>query len=161
VPGHAAVPPDGGRGATPAQGLAALRHGTRRLPPEAHDGGGAGRRLCLVLRAAVLAPLDLAETAGGLACCGALPGDVVPIQAFEPALASAHPPSADGAGLAPARRVDAPTAPALPPEAGVPCVLQNPGEGPVNDLRGGLNGSRYGERVMRQGAGATNRPRLN
>ena len=116
--GHAAVPPDGVRGAAAAQGLAALRHGARRLPPPAHDAGGAGGGLRLVLRAALLARLDLAAAAGRLAGRAALPGDVVPLQAIEPALAPADPPPADRAGLASAGRVDAAAAPAVPSPAG-------------------------------------------
>ena len=102
-----------------AQGLAALRHVARGLPPPAHDARGARGGLRLVLRAAVLARLDLATTAGRLAGRAALPGDVVPLQAVEPALAPVDPAPADRAGLASAGRVDAPAAPAVPATAGV------------------------------------------
>ncbi len=134
LPGHAAVPADGERGAVAAQGLVALRHGARRLPPPAHDAGGTGRGVCLVLPAAVLARVDLAKAPGGLAVGGAVPGDVVPLQAVEPALAPADPPPADGAGLASAGGVDAAPAPAVPSSAGVsPARL-----GRVETRRGGL-----------------------
>ncbi len=67
LPGHAAVPPDGGRGPPPAPGLGPLRHRPRRLPPAAHDARGARRRLRVVLRAPLLARVDLAAAARGLA----------------------------------------------------------------------------------------------
>ena len=99
--GHAAVPPDGIGGPALAQGLAALRHVARGLPPPAHVARGARGGLRLVLRTAFLALLDLASTAGRLACRPALPGDVVPLQAVEPALAPPDPAPADRAGVAP------------------------------------------------------------
>ena len=128
LPGHAAVPADGVRGAAPAQGLVAVRHGARRLPPPAHDAGGAIRGLRLVLRAAVLARLDLAAATRRLACGAAVPGDVVPLQAVEPALAPADPAPADRSRVASAGRVDAAAAPAIPAATGGP---DRPGECPM------------------------------
>ena len=72
-------------------------------------------RLRLVLSPSLLASLDLAATAARLAGGRALPGDVVPLQAFELPLASADPPPADSAALAPAGRRDAAAAPAVSP----------------------------------------------
>src|SRR5262249_23419347 len=118
VPGHADVPPDGCRGPAAPQGLAALRHGPRRLPPPPPVARGARTGLRLVLRDALLAPIDLATQAGRRARRAGLPGDVVPLQAIEPILAPADPAPADGAGVAPAGRVDAPAAPEVPPRAG-------------------------------------------
>ncbi len=74
----------------------------------------------------LLARLDLAATAGRLARRAALPGDVVSLQAVESALASADPASADGTGLAPAGRVDAAAAPAVPATAGVRGPVSRP-----------------------------------
>src|SRR5262249_54014517 len=98
VPGDAAVPADGGGGPAGAQGLVAVRHGPRRLPAAAHDAGGTGRGVRLVLPPAVLARFDLASAAGRLAGGAAVPGDVVPVQAVEPVLALPDPAPADGAG---------------------------------------------------------------
>ena len=53
-----------------------------------------------MLRAAILAPIDLAAAAGRLACGGSVSGDVVPLQAIEPAVALPDPARADGAGVA-------------------------------------------------------------
>ena len=68
----------------------------RHMSPEAARGG-----LRLVLRSALLARLDLATTAGRLACRATLPGDVLPVQAIEPDVALADPAPSDGSGLAP------------------------------------------------------------
>src|SRR5690606_2577539 len=72
-----------------ASGLAAIRHGARRVRAEADDRRGAlcGRRV--VLPAALLAPLDLAQASEGLAGRARLPCDVVSVQAIEPDLALA------------------------------------------------------------------------
>ena len=117
--GHAAIPPDGFGGAAFAQGLAALRHVARGLPAPAHVARGARGGLRLVLRPALLALLDLASTAGRLACRSAVPGDVVPLQAVEPALAPPHSPPADGARVASAGRVHAPSSPPVPASVGL------------------------------------------
>ena len=58
----------------------------RHMTPEELEQGYA-----LVLPAAVLARLDLAAAAGRLAGGAAVPGDVVPLQAVEPVVASADP----------------------------------------------------------------------
>ncbi len=118
VPGHAAVRANAGRRPDPASRLDPLRHGARRLPAAADDRRRAGRGLRLVLRAVVLARLDLAPPAPGPAGDPPLPGDVVSLQAVEPLLALAHPPSVDRGGLAAAGRMDAAPASALSPALG-------------------------------------------
>src|SRR5258707_5281274 len=79
----AAVPADGGGGPPAASRLVALRHGARSVSSEAHDAGRAGARLFVDLRAAVLAPVDLAAAAGGLAGGANVSGNVVFIQTVE------------------------------------------------------------------------------
>src|SRR5689334_15303249 len=92
IPRHAVVRADGGGGAIAASRLVALRHGPCRLSAEADDGRGTGGGIRLVLPPAVLACLDLAAAAARLAGRRSLPGDVVPLQAVELALVSAHSP---------------------------------------------------------------------
>ena len=53
-----------------------------------------------MLPAALLPRLDLAAAAGRLACRAPVPGDVLPVQAVESALAPADPASAHGDGVA-------------------------------------------------------------
>ena len=60
----AAVPADGGPGPAAAPRLGAVRHGPRRLPAQAHDRAAAGRRLRLVLPAAVRPRQHLASPPG-------------------------------------------------------------------------------------------------
>ena len=51
----------------------------------------------------------------------ALPGDVVPLQEVQPALAPADPPPADRAGLASAGGMDSKETPAIPSSTGTAC----------------------------------------
>src|SRR5262249_21511799 len=118
LPGHSPFPADGGGGAHPAPQLDPVRHGTRRLPPQTHDAAAARGRLLLVLPEAVLARLDLATAAQRPSGRPALPGDVIPVQALEPAVVFPDPPPLDGVGLAWAGRNDAPTSPQVPTPAG-------------------------------------------
>ncbi len=116
--GHAAVPPDGGGGAPAAPQLGSLRHGARGVPPTAHVVRGTGAGVRVDLPAAVLARVDLAAAARGLARGSAVPGDVVPVQAIEPLLALADPASPGARGVAAACGSDAAPAPAIPAGAG-------------------------------------------
>src|SRR5258708_7448977 len=103
----AAVPPDGSGGPSAASRLDALRHGARRVSSEAHDPGRAGARLCVDLRAAVLAPVDLAAAAAGLAGGANVPGNVVFIQAVELVLALVDQAPLGARGVAAVGGVDA------------------------------------------------------
>src|SRR5688572_1955510 len=114
VPRDAAVPADGGGGAAAAPGLVAVRHGTRGLPPEAHDVRATGGRVRVVLPPAVFAPLDLAPAPRRPPGRPRVPGDVVPVQARQLALARPHPAPAGVEGVAPARGTHAPAPPAVP-----------------------------------------------
>jgi hypothetical protein len=80
----------------------------RRLSTTAYVSRAVGGGLCLVLPAAVLAPIDLAPSPGGSACRSALPGDVLSVQAFESSVALADSAPSHRHGLASSRRVDAP-----------------------------------------------------
>src|SRR3974390_905054 len=70
--------------------LDSLRYRPRRVPSQAHVGGGTRGGLRVDLQPAFLPRLDLAAPAGGLAGGLALFGDVVSVQALQPDLASAH-----------------------------------------------------------------------
>ena len=63
--GHAAVPSIRARRAHPAPGLGQVRHRARRVSAKAHESRGARSRLCVVLRQALLAWLDLAAATHG------------------------------------------------------------------------------------------------
>ena len=88
------------------------------FPPEAHDARGTGARLRLDLPAPLLACLDLAAAAGGLARRAAVSGDVVPLQALQPLLAPADQARSGARGLAAAGGDDAPAARAIPEKTG-------------------------------------------
>src|SRR5262249_8242665 len=117
VPGDAALPADGGRGALAPQELEPLRHGARRLPAAPHVTGGARRRLRLALRAALFACVDLETPPGGSARRARVPGDVVPLQALEQVLAFSHPTRAHVYRVASARRAVTPPPPRVPRRA--------------------------------------------
>ena len=116
--GNAIVPAVGVAGAALAQGLAALRHGTRRFSTQAHGTQGVGGGIFLVLPSSVFAPFDLASQACRLAGCAPLPGDVVSLQTVKPALASHDQAPAHGPDLASLGRVDAMAAFAVSPAVG-------------------------------------------
>src|SRR6476620_11292255 len=118
VPGHAAVPANAVRRPTAAHRLVALRHRPRRLSTETDDGAATGGRVRVVLPKAILAHVDLAAAAGRLAGGAGVPGDGLPLQAVELAVAPAHPEADDGGGVAASGRVDAAAAPTVPPATG-------------------------------------------
>src|SRR6266850_2295769 len=118
LPGYAPVRANGSRQQTVAQGLVSVRHGTRRLSPQAHDPRTIGRGICVVLSAALFAWLNLVSPASRFAGCAALLGDVLPLQALESSLALAYSPGANGDGLAAARRMDPPSPCAISPTIG-------------------------------------------
>src|SRR5258708_17996044 len=109
----AAVPAYGSGGPPAASRLVALRHGARSVSSEAHDTGRAGARLFVDLRAAVLASVDLAAAAGGLAGGSDVSGNVVFIQAVELVLALVDQAPPGACGVAAAGGVDAPAASAV------------------------------------------------
>src|SRR5258705_5911923 len=86
--GHTIVRADGARRATAAQELGVVRHRARRVPAEADDPSAIGRWLRMVLPTVILTSIDLAAASARLAKCAAIPGNVVPLPAIQPGLAS-------------------------------------------------------------------------
>src|SRR5439155_22154384 len=107
-----------GGGPRPGPRLDAVGHGARGLPPQADDGGAVGRGVCVVLPAPVLAHLDLASSADEHAGGVAVLGDVVLVQALEPAVAPADSAALDGAGVARVSGADAAAAFEVSPAVG-------------------------------------------
>src|SRR5262245_15251622 len=110
---HSPFCTDGARRTTSAQDLVEIRHGERRFSTGEDVARTTCGRVCLVLRAAVLTPLHLAQAPGRSHCRAAVSRDVVPLQTLEPILASADPQAIDRLRLEAARRVDSKTPPPL------------------------------------------------
>ena len=136
VPGHAAVPATGGRGAAAAPQLGPLRHRARRLSAEAPHARRTRAGLRLAVPAAVLARVDLeAPARGGVRVAGVLRRGV-PLQALEPFVALPDRARARASRLAPARHARRRTAPPPPPLPGGSPVRRGNG-GPGRRWRGG------------------------
>src|SRR6185437_4110566 len=107
---YTAVPSAGAGGTHPASELGSLRHRPRGVPAEANEHRGAGPRVRVVLRHAILASLHLEAPPQRFEGRTGISGHELPLQALEPLLAPADTPSFDGGGMETAHR--AVTAPA-------------------------------------------------
>jgi Radical SAM superfamily len=110
-----------------AQGLGALRYGARSISAQPHVARGTGRRVHLDVPAPVLTRFDLATPAPGLARCGTVSGDVVPVQALQPVLAVSHSAPPGACRVVAAGRTDPATASRFPPESVPRETLDGPG----------------------------------
>src|ERR1022692_469347 len=99
----------------PASRLESLRHGARGLSAHAHEPQRTRARLCLDLPAALFTFVDLAPSSERLAGRAALPRHVVPLQAFQPLLASADTARLGESGVEASGGDDSLAACALPP----------------------------------------------